>query len=81
MHACVRVRPANLLQEVALEADEVVGLHDVGAALAAEHPGEERLHGGRALPRAHHGVGDLRSTMGAYFTGNTPVNVVPCGRV
>ena len=46
--------PSHLLQEVALEADEVVGLHDVGAALAAEHPGEQGLHGRRALPCAHH---------------------------
>lgn len=30
-----------LLQEVALEVDEVVGLNNVGAALAAEHSGEQ----------------------------------------
>lgn len=30
----------HLLQEVALKVDEVVGLHDVGAALAAEHSGK-----------------------------------------
>lgn len=50
-----------LLQEVALEADEVVGLDDVGAALTAEHSGEERFHGRWALPSAHHGVGNLQS--------------------
>lgn len=48
-----------LLQEVALEIDEVVGLDNVGAALTAEHSCEQRLHGWGALPGAHHGVGDL----------------------
>lgn len=50
----------NLLQEVTLEVDEVVGLDDVGAALTAEHSGEQGLHSWRALPRAHHGIGYLR---------------------
>lgn len=49
-----------LLQEVALEVNEVVGLDNVGAALAAEHAREEGLHGWRALPGAHHGVGNLK---------------------
>ena len=49
-----------LLQEVALKVHEVVGLDDVGAALAAEHPGEQRLHGWGTRPRAHHGIGDLQ---------------------
>lgn len=48
-----------LLEEITLETDEVVGLDDVGAALAAEHPREQGLHGGRALPCAHHGVCNL----------------------
>lgn len=50
-----------LLQEVTLEADEVVGLDDVGTALTAEHSGEQGLHSWRALPRAHHGIGYLQS--------------------
>ena len=49
-----------LLQEVALKVHEVVGLDDVGAALTAEHPGEQRLHGWGTRPRAHHGIGDLQ---------------------
>lgn len=61
--ACLAV--TYLLQKVALEVDEVVGLDDVGAALAAEHSGEQRLHGRRTLPRAHHGVGYLSFT-GTY---------------
>lgn len=53
-------RGRHLLQEVALEVDEVVALHDVGAALAAEHPRKQGLHGRWALPGAHHGVGYLQ---------------------
>lgn len=49
-----------LLQEVTLEVDEVVGLDNVGAALTAEHSGEQGLHSWRALPRAHHGIGYLK---------------------
>lgn len=49
-----------LLQEVALEVNEVVGLDNVGAALAAKHACEEGLHGWRTLPCAHHGAGNLQ---------------------
>lgn len=63
-----------LLQEVALEVDEVVGLDDVGAALAAEHSGEQRLHGRRALPRAHHGVGYLQSFPPQQINGRSNQN-------
>lgn len=49
-----------LLKEVALEVNEVVGLDDVGTALAAEHTREEGLHSWRALPCAHHGVSNLQ---------------------
>lgn len=49
----------HLLEEVALEVDEVVGLDDVWAALAAEHSGEQGLHSWWPLPCAHHGVGYL----------------------
>lgn len=49
-----------LLQEVALEAQEVVGLHDVRAALTAKHSSKQGLHRWRTLPRAHHGIGYLR---------------------
>lgn len=57
---CFHGRDRHLLQKVALEVDEVVALHDVGAALAAEHPREQGLHGRRTLPGAHHGVGYLQ---------------------
>lgn len=49
-----------LLQEVALEVDEVVGSDDVGAAFTAEHSGEEWLHGWWTLPGTHHGIGNLQ---------------------
>lgn len=49
-----------LLQEVALEVNEVVGLDDVGAALAAKHTCKEGLHGWRALPCIHHGISYLQ---------------------
>lgn len=49
-----------LLQEVALEVDEVVRLDDVGAALAAEHPSKQGFHGWGALPGADHCIGYLQ---------------------
>lgn len=49
-----------LLQEVALEVDEAVGLDDVWAALAAEHACEKGFHGRWSRPCAHHGIGNLQ---------------------
>lgn len=49
-----------LLQEVALEVDEVIGLDNIGAALAAEHPSKQGFHGWGALPGADHGIGYLQ---------------------
>lgn len=56
----VLIGACYLLQEIALEVDEVVGLHDSGTTLTAEHSGEQRLHGWWALPCAHHSIGDLQ---------------------
>lgn len=52
-----------LLQKVALKVNKVVGLDDVGAALTAEHPCKQRLHGWWALPCGDHGVGYLEQQM------------------
>lgn len=52
-----------LLQEVTLEAEEVVGLDNVGAALTAEHSRKQGLHGWWTLPRANHGIGYLQGSM------------------
>ena len=57
-------RPGNLLlQEVALEAGEVVLLDHVAGGEGAEHLLEHDEHGGRPLPVGGHGVGDHREAM------------------
>lgn len=48
------------MQKVGLEVEEVVGLDNVWAALAAEHAGEKGFHGRWSGPCAHHGVGNLQ---------------------
>lgn len=64
-NTCVFLQPfqfaclTHLLQEITLEVDEVVGLDNIRAALAAEHSCKQGLHCWRALPCAHHGISYL----------------------